>query len=219
LRDDGSIFSWGSGTLGQLGDGTLVDRESPVTVLRAGAGQHRRQRLVLDLDPAIASTIPADKIPVFLVAAARAGSGIEANIQFRAQDLGNPIFVFGYVPASRFSAAKDGPRACSRSSPEWAADAGVGVGPAGLREQRDHDDGTSGHRALQPDRHLGRGRNVLRRERVHGYPVSKRGQHMCIVTVPAAAAHRLRTSGSAPAPRRRRVTRACGSRPTNQAGA
>ncbi len=111
LRDDGSIYSWGAGTLGQLGDGTLVDRESPVTVLRVGGGGSiAANDWFLDLDPAIPSTIPADKIPVFLVAAAKAGSGIEANIRFRAQDVGTPIFVFGYAPATLFSAAKDGPQ-------------------------------------------------------------------------------------------------------------
>ena len=57
------------------GDGTLVDRESPVVVLHeAGTGSVAGNDWFLDLDPATASTIPAENVPVFLVVASAAAS-------------------------------------------------------------------------------------------------------------------------------------------------
>lgn len=32
LKDDGSVWSWGLNTYGDLGDGTLLDRPAPVKV-------------------------------------------------------------------------------------------------------------------------------------------------------------------------------------------
>ena len=103
LREDGSVYAFGLGTLGQLGDGTLVTRDSPVVVLReGGAGSIAGSDWFLDLDPAVASTIPVDKVPVFLLAAKAAGADITADIRFRNEDIGKTasVFVFGLAPAT-----------------------------------------------------------------------------------------------------------------------
>ncbi len=104
LRDDGSILAWGAGQFGQVGDGTLVDRESPVVVLHEGAtGSVATNDWYLDLDPTVASTIAAEQVPVFLVATRPAGADIAADMRFRAEDVGTPksLFVFALAPATR----------------------------------------------------------------------------------------------------------------------
>jgi alpha-tubulin suppressor-like RCC1 family protein len=104
VKDDGSVYAWGNGRLGQLGDGTLVDRDSPIVVLREGAsGSVAGNDWFLDLDPAIASTVAPEYVPVFLVAAAAAGTDITADIRYRPQDVGSSgsVFVFAMAPASQ----------------------------------------------------------------------------------------------------------------------
>src|SRR5205814_4356320 len=58
----------------------------------------------LDLDQARNKQIPPDKIPAPLaVATGNTGgavSDVDASVKFRQQDIGNPIYVFGYVPAA-----------------------------------------------------------------------------------------------------------------------
>ncbi|MBK7623955.1 MAG: hypothetical protein IPJ14_15160 [Kineosporiaceae bacterium] len=39
LREDGTVVAWGNNSAGQLGDGTVIDRQTPVPVANAGAGQ------------------------------------------------------------------------------------------------------------------------------------------------------------------------------------
>ena len=112
LRDDGTVLSWGGGKLGQLGDGTLVDRETPVMVLHeGGTGSLAGNDWFLDLDPARPKDIPADRIPVFLVLASSAANGIVADIHYRPQDVGSSAstFVFALAPATvvRGAVAKD----------------------------------------------------------------------------------------------------------------
>jgi hypothetical protein len=109
VRPDGSLYAWGSNSVGTLGDGTLASRATPVVVHREdGGGSIAANDWFLDLDPAAASTIPADRIPVFLVATTAAGSAVTADVQFRAEDAGRAIRVFAYAPLGGASAAKTG---------------------------------------------------------------------------------------------------------------
>ncbi|HEX5634282.1 MAG TPA: hypothetical protein VFX50_13675, partial [Gemmatimonadales bacterium] len=103
LREDATVFSWGAGGLGQLGDGTLVDRESPVVVVRVGGGGNLASNdWFLDLDPAVPKQIPAEKIPHFLVVATGAAGTLAADIRYRPQDVGTTAstFVFALAPAT-----------------------------------------------------------------------------------------------------------------------
>jgi alpha-tubulin suppressor-like RCC1 family protein len=103
MRDDGAVYSWGGGTLGELGNGTLVDREYPVVVLHeGGTGSVAGNDWFLDLLPAIPSQIPADDIPSFLVVASTVASKVVADIRYRAQDVGTSAstFVFALAPAT-----------------------------------------------------------------------------------------------------------------------
>ena len=102
MRADGTVRSWGGGSLGQLGDGTLVDRDPPVVVLRErGAGSVAGNDWYLDLEPGVTSIIRAEDVPVFLVTAAASGNDISASIRPRPQDVGTTasLFVFALAPA------------------------------------------------------------------------------------------------------------------------
>jgi hypothetical protein len=106
VKRDGSVLSWGYNSYGQLGDGTLSDRSSPVVVLREnGAGSVATNDWYLDLDPAVATTIPPDKIPAFLLVASGSAAGdtanVTADVRFRAQDVGSTgsVYVFALAPA------------------------------------------------------------------------------------------------------------------------
>ena len=115
LKNDGSVWAWGVGQSGRLGDGTLVDRSTPVVVLREnGAGSVAGNDWFLDLVPSIVTSIPADKVPVFLVVVSAANAIVSANIQYRAQDVGTSgsVYVFALVPATLLKVAKDGPAPC-----------------------------------------------------------------------------------------------------------
>ena len=85
MRDDGAVYSWGGGTLGQLGDGTLIDRDYPVVVLReGGTGSVAGNDWFLDLVPSVPTTIAADDVPTFLVVASTADTRVLADIRYRA---------------------------------------------------------------------------------------------------------------------------------------
>ena len=91
-----------------LGDGTFASRDLPVVVLREdGAGSLETNDWFLDLDPAIAKTIPADRIPVFLVVTQSASGAITATVKFRGQDVGSTanIYIFAVAPASTVQGA------------------------------------------------------------------------------------------------------------------
>jgi len=112
---DGAVWAWGDYRNGQLGDGTLAQRDSPVVVVaEGGGGSIAGKDWFLDLDPSKTKQIPPEKIPALLVVAAGNTRGalvaVNASVKFRAQDVGNPIYVFGYVPAALVSglARKDG---------------------------------------------------------------------------------------------------------------
>ena len=103
LKRDGTVSSWGNNIDGRLGDGTFVLRDAPVIVLREeGGGNLETNDWFLDLDPAIAKTIPADRIPVFLVVAANAAGEVTAKLRFRGQDVGTTasVFTFALAPAN-----------------------------------------------------------------------------------------------------------------------
>ena len=112
---DGTVWAWGDYRNGQLGDGTVAERVLPVIVVSVGgAGSIAANDWFLDLDPSRSKQIPPDRIPALLVLAAGNTRGalveVQANVRFRGQDVGNPIYVFGYVPASlvkRGRAGKD----------------------------------------------------------------------------------------------------------------
>jgi len=103
IRGDGTVLTWGHNPFGQLGDGTLADHYLPVVVLREnGAGKIETNDWFLDLNPGISKTIPADKIPPFLAVASQIGADINANIQYRASDIGQSgsVYVYALAPAT-----------------------------------------------------------------------------------------------------------------------
>ena len=117
LSGAGNVLCWGFNSSGGSGDGTFANRTKSVVVVREGAaGSLATNDWFLDLSPAIPKTIPADKIPSYLVNtsgnATTAIVDVTASVRFRSQDVGLPIYVFGYAPASlvkRAVADKDGP--------------------------------------------------------------------------------------------------------------
>ena len=62
LRRDGTVLSWGLNTFGQIGDGTLALRQTPVLVVNETANGF------LDLIPETSNTIARDKVPPFFLA-------------------------------------------------------------------------------------------------------------------------------------------------------
>ena len=118
VMSDGTLWGWGSYHSGQMGDGALAQRVLPVVVVsEGGAGSIAGNDWFLDLDPARTKQIPPDKIPALLtVATGNTGgavSDVDASVKFRAQDIGNPIYVFGYVPAAR---VKNASRALAKNA-------------------------------------------------------------------------------------------------------
>ena len=108
LRSDGTVWSWGNNIDGRLGDGTFASRDLPVVVLSEdGAGSLETNDWFLDLNPAIPKTIPADRIPVFLVVTQNASGAITATVKFRGQDVGSTanIYIFAVAPASTVQGA------------------------------------------------------------------------------------------------------------------
>jgi hypothetical protein len=115
LRADGSVFSWGRSDFGQLGDGTLASRINPVVVVREnGAGSVAGNDWFLDLDPAVPTTIPADRVPSFLVVASASASTVTADIRYRAQDVGTTASTFVFALAPSGTCAARPPRNASR---------------------------------------------------------------------------------------------------------
>jgi len=110
---DGTLWAQGSYHSGQMGDGAVAQRVVPVVVVsEGGAGSIAGNDWFLDLDPSRAKQIPPDKIPALLAVATGSTLGavsqVEADVKFRAQDVGNPIYVFGYVPAALVKGAQRG---------------------------------------------------------------------------------------------------------------
>jgi alpha-tubulin suppressor-like RCC1 family protein len=103
MRDDGAVYSWGGNSLGELGDGTLIDREYPVVVLHeGGTGSVAANDWFLDLVPAAPTQIGGDDVPNFLVVASTAANSVVADIRYRAQDVGSSAstFVFAMAPTT-----------------------------------------------------------------------------------------------------------------------
>jgi len=104
LSSAGSTLCWGFNSSGAVGDSTFASRTSPVVVVReAGAGSLATNDWFLNLQPGTTITVPADKIPSYLVNASgnatTAVVDVGAKVAFRAKDAGLPIYVFGYAPA------------------------------------------------------------------------------------------------------------------------
>ncbi len=104
MKSDGTVWSWGRSDFGQLGDGTLADRSRPVVVIREnGAGSVAANNWFLDLKPAVAKVIPAEKIPVFLAVTSVNANDVTAAIQYRAADIGSSgsVYVFALAPVDK----------------------------------------------------------------------------------------------------------------------
>jgi len=104
LSSAGHVLCWGFNSSGAVGDSTLASRASPVVVVReGGAGSLAGNDWFLDLSPGTSDTLPPDKIPSYLVNtsgnAKTAIVDVTASVQFRAKDVGLPIYVFAYAPA------------------------------------------------------------------------------------------------------------------------
>ena len=67
-----------------------------------GSGSIAANDWFLDLDPAVATSIPGDRRPVFLAVTSGVNAGLVADIQYRAQDQGTTgsVYVFALAPAS-----------------------------------------------------------------------------------------------------------------------
>ncbi|QJR14338.1 hypothetical protein [Usitatibacter palustris] len=101
---DGAVYAWGFSPDGRVGDGTVATRLSPVVVLReGGAGSIEANNWFLDLDPAVATSIPGDKVPVFLLVTSRGGATLDANVRARASDVGTNASYFVFVVAPQAS--------------------------------------------------------------------------------------------------------------------
>ncbi|HUL97470.1 MAG TPA: hypothetical protein VLT89_15770 [Usitatibacter sp.] len=105
LSSAGHVLCWGFNSSGALGDATFASRTKPVVVVRdGGAGSLATNDWFLNLGPGGPITIPADKIPAYLLNtsgnATTAIVDVTASVRFRARDAGLPIYVFGYAPAS-----------------------------------------------------------------------------------------------------------------------
>jgi len=145
LRNDGTVFAWGENcTAAQecqaLGDGTFSPRDRPVVVLRENAlGNLSTNDWHLDLDPAVANSIPAAKIPkVIPVTTALSGGGllnIDAAINYRQSDTGRTVgvYVVGLVPAAFFDFVKSAPgeKARAKARSKDGAPVLVQLTPAG----------------------------------------------------------------------------------------
>lgn len=112
LKPDGTAWAWGWNSEGDVGDGTFANRSAPVVVIReGGAGSIAGQDWFLDLNRPIAKTIPPEKVPVFLVqASGNVGAQLDAQLQFRQQDVGTSgsVFTFALAPANIVRSAKVG---------------------------------------------------------------------------------------------------------------
>ncbi len=99
LRSDGTVLSWGRNAYGQIADGTLATRLTPVLVLNeTGDG-------FLDLVPDVNFEVPPSVgVPFFVVAAGDVSStnaSVSTTTKFNAGDLGKngEVYVTATVPA------------------------------------------------------------------------------------------------------------------------
>src|SRR5205085_1776042 len=104
VKRDGSVWAWGRNDLNEVGDGTFALRTRPVAVLHEeGTGSLATNDWFLALKVGTAAAIPSDKVPALLAVASGSvtapSPNVSADVRFRAQDAGKPIYVFGYVPA------------------------------------------------------------------------------------------------------------------------
>jgi alpha-tubulin suppressor-like RCC1 family protein len=110
LMASGITYCWGRGSAGGLGDGSFASRRRPAVVASVGgSGTLAGNNWYLDLIPESSGNIPSERVPNFLAVAAGSAStavvNVDASIQFRPTDVGNRIFVFGYVPGTLGGAA------------------------------------------------------------------------------------------------------------------
>ncbi|MFZ3321983.1 MAG: hypothetical protein WA190_06390 [Usitatibacter sp.] len=107
LTNVGEVLCWGFNSSGGLGDSTFASRLYPVVVAHlGGTGSIAQNNWFLDLDPGYPKAFRPTDIPSFLANttgnAAAAVVTVTANVQFPAQAIGQPIYVYGYFPASLF---------------------------------------------------------------------------------------------------------------------
>jgi alpha-tubulin suppressor-like RCC1 family protein len=120
LKSDGTVWAWGENIEGRVGDGTFATRGVPVVVVREdGAGTLEGNDWFLDLQPSVAKTIPADKVPIFLVVTANASGSVTATLRFRGQDIGTTSSVFAFAVAP--SSSIPGPIAKDARLAGWSA--------------------------------------------------------------------------------------------------
>ena len=92
LKPDGTVWSWGANSTGQLGDATLASRQSSVLVLNETVDG------ALDLIPEVSNTIPADKLPSFLVQVAKSAD-VTSTVKYNTNDLNQSgsVYIVAYL--------------------------------------------------------------------------------------------------------------------------
>jgi len=115
LRQDGTILSWGMNSFGQLGDGTLARRQTPVAVLNETADGF------LDLIPDTNFALPPGVgVPFFVVTSGSVAdlkASVSTNTKFNAADVGKDgaVFVTASVPAGSLVPSSSGVNAAGTS--------------------------------------------------------------------------------------------------------
>jgi alpha-tubulin suppressor-like RCC1 family protein len=108
MKSDGTVWAWGWNDWGNLGDGTFVRHATPALATNETVDGP------LDLIPAVANSIPPDKIPPFFSAAAINGSisnskpTITNTTKFNPGDIGKSgaVFVTAMAPSGSLLAVK-----------------------------------------------------------------------------------------------------------------
>ena len=116
LRRDGTVLAWGLNDTGQLGDGTMATRLTPVLVVNeTGDG-------FLDLIPGTEFELPPSAgVPFFVVASGNVASAkatVRTAARFNSPDVGKSgkVFVTAQVPPGSLVAAQSAMRAQGASS-------------------------------------------------------------------------------------------------------
>jgi len=113
LKADGSVWAWGQGSHGEIGDGTYVPRNRPAGVAAVnGLGSLDTNDWYLDLDPATPVVIPTESVPKMLAVSRFLGTGaFDSTVKYKSSEFGQSVnnFVLALVPPEFFNQVKTAP--------------------------------------------------------------------------------------------------------------